>query len=54
MFIDGCHFHDSALIINLCLQGVTNVILIIPEEFFVNNTLEQRLKLCLALTSGRT
>lgn len=55
VFIDGCYFRSSALIINLCIQEDRPIVLTSLKRFYlVNNCVEERLKLCLALTSGFT
>lgn len=33
-FIDGCYFHSSALIINLCIQEDIHIVLTILKRFF--------------------
>lgn len=53
MFIDGCYFHSSALIINLYIQeNVHMVLTILKRLFFVHNSVDERLRLYLALTPG--
>lgn len=53
VFIDGCYFHSSALIINLYIQENVHIVLtILKRLIFVNNSVDERLRLRLALTPG--